>query len=78
MNIIRKIIIGQNPKDALAYFVGMRAGQSEVSAIEFDERALTKHGIKSYNIYIQNEDSTMLWKRIEDMPVTIEYDCNFE
>jgi hypothetical protein len=78
MNIIRKIIIGQNPKDALAYFIGMRAGQSEVSAIELDDRAFTKYGMKCYNIYIQSEDGTMLWKRVEDMPVTIEYDCHFD
>ena len=32
-NIIRKIVVGPNPKDAMAYYVGMRAGQGNVSAI---------------------------------------------
>ena len=40
MGLIRKIIIGRDPKDAMAYFVGMRAGGGEVSAIVMDEEHL--------------------------------------
>jgi hypothetical protein len=29
--LIRKIVLGQNPKDAMAYYVGMRAGSGEVN-----------------------------------------------
>lgn len=37
MQLIRKIIVGQNPKDAMAYFVGMNVGNGRVSTIILDE-----------------------------------------
>ena len=39
MHIIRKIIIGVDPKDGMAYYVGMRAGGGTVAAIMLDEIA---------------------------------------
>jgi hypothetical protein len=38
---------------------------------------LVRHGERKYLIYIKKDDSIMLWKSIEAMPVIIEYDCNF-
>ena len=38
--VIRKIVIGRDPKDAMAYFVGMRAGSGQVSAIVLDDEHL--------------------------------------
>ena len=38
--LIRKIIIGRDPKDAMAYYVGMRAGGGEVSTIIMDDEHL--------------------------------------
>ena len=29
--LIRKIVVGRDPKDAMAYYVGMRAGTGKVS-----------------------------------------------
>lgn len=79
MEIIRKIIVGQNPKDAMAYFIGQKTGESVVSAIILDDRAFQKHGIRRYLVYIESSaDGTMLWKSIENMPLLIEYDCNFK
>ncbi len=78
MNVIRKIVVGPNPKDAMAYFVGMRAGQSRVSLIEEDDSALFSHNIRKYNIYIEDDDASYLWKSIENLSVVVEYDCNFE
>jgi hypothetical protein len=76
--IIRKIIIGRDPKDAMAYFVGMRAGNGEVSTIVMDEEHLYRHGKKRYLIYLhQKDDSQVLWKSVDEMPCIIEYDCNF-
>jgi len=75
--LIRKIIIGQNPKDAMAYYVGMKAGRGEVSAIVFDEDCLYHHSVKRYIVYIQNEGGQVMWKCIEDMPVVVEFDLNF-
>jgi len=76
-NIIRKIVVGPNPKDAMAYYVGMRAGQGNVSAIMEDDRSLYKYNVRRYEIYIEDDDSSILWKTIENQPVLIEYDCNF-
>ena len=45
MELIRKIVIGQNPKDAMAYFVGQRAGGATVDSIVLDDRLFAKHGI---------------------------------
>tara|TARA_R100001163_G_C4921944_1_gene101766 strand:- start:216 stop:455 length:240 start_codon:yes stop_codon:yes gene_type:complete len=75
--IIRKIIIGKNPKDGMAYYVGMRAGGGEVSAIVMDERHLHMHGKTRYLVYLQREDGQLLWKAVDEMPCIIEFDCNF-
>jgi hypothetical protein len=76
--MIRKIIVGVNPKDALAYVVGNHAGNDgTIVAIEVDERTFAKYGRKDYVIYIQNADGTMPWKEIIGMPVVVENDCKF-
>tara|TARA_R110000751_G_scaffold83782_1_gene167940 strand:- start:359 stop:595 length:237 start_codon:yes stop_codon:yes gene_type:complete len=75
--IIRKIIIGRDPKDAMAYYVGMRAGNGEVSAIVLDDRHLHNHGKTRYLVYVQREDGQILWKAVDEMPCIIEFDCNF-
>jgi hypothetical protein len=54
--IIRKIIIGRDPKDSMAYFVGMRAGNGKVSTIVQDERHLVKYGKGRYLVYMEDED----------------------
>ena len=38
--LIRKIVVGRDPKDAMAYYVGMRAGKGKVSAIVLDHEHL--------------------------------------
>ena len=88
MNLIRKIVIGPNPKDAMAYYVGMKAGPARVCAIKEDEASLYRYNVRRYNVYVQDEDSTyiwktvenqpVLWKSVDEMPCIIEYDCNFE
>lgn len=75
--LIRKIIIGRDPKDAMAYFIGMRAGAGEVSAIVMDEEHLVRYNKKRYLVYLQQDGGQVLWKSVEEMPCIIEYDCNF-
>ena len=77
MGLIRKIIIGRDPKDAMAYFVGMRAGGGEVSAIVMDEEHLIRYSRKRYLVYLQQDGGQVLWKSVAEMPCIIEYDCNF-
>lgn len=75
--LIRKIVIGKNPKDAMAYFVGMRAGGGNVAAIILDDHYLHRYSKTRYLIYLDQENNQVLWKAIDDMPCIIEYDCNF-
>ncbi len=76
--LIRKIVVGRDPKDAMAYYVGMRAGSGKVSTIIQDERHLHKYGKTRYFVYMQDEEGIQtLWKAIDDMPCILEFDCNF-
>ena len=78
MDLIRKIVVGQNPKDAMAYYVGQKAGISKVHAIIKDEKCMAKYGISRWLIYIENDqDGVMLWKTVEGMPCLVEHDCVF-
>ena len=76
--MIRKIVIGRDPKDAMAYYVGMRAGAGKVVAIIQDEAYLHKYNSIRYLIYVENEEGTMLWKAVDNMPCILEYDIKFE
>ena len=78
MNLIRKIVIGQNPKDAMAYYVGMPVGSAKVSFIVLDDEHLHKYNLKRYLIYIEGNEGTMLWKSVDSMPCMVEYDCKFD
>ena len=76
--MIRKIVIGRDPKDAMAYYVGMRAGAGKVVAIVQDEKYLQKYNSIRYLIYVENEEGTMIWKAVDNMPCILEYDLKFE
>lgn len=75
--LIRKIVIGRDPKDAMAYYVGMKAGTGNVSAIVLDDEHLFRYSKKRYLVYLQTDDGQVLWKSVDDMPCIIEYDLNF-
>lgn len=75
--VIRKIIIGPNPKDGMAYYVGMRAGERNVCAITFDEEYLHRHNKNRYLIYLEGEEGISVWKAVTEMPCMVEYDLNF-
>jgi hypothetical protein len=61
----------------MAYYVGMRAGSGNVSAIVMDEEHLFRFNKKRYLVYLQTDDGQVLWKSVDDMPCLIEYDLNF-
>lgn len=79
--LIRKLIIGKDPKDAMAYWVGMPVGrnkESKVSAITFDDRSFETKNRSRYFVYLQEQDgSQVLWKVIDNMSCIIEFDLNF-
>lgn len=75
--LIRKLVIGKDPKNGMAYFIGMKAGDGRVSAIVQDESYLHKFGKCRYLVYIENNQSTVLWKAVDDMPCLLEFDLDF-
>lgn len=75
--LIRKIVVGKDPKDAMAYYIGMRAGHGNVCAIVPDDEHLHRHSKMRYLVYMEAENTQVLWKAIEDAPCIVEFDCNF-
>jgi hypothetical protein len=75
--VVRKIVVGRDPKNGMAYYIGMRAGDNKVSAILLDEEHLYRYKLVRYLIYVENENETMLWKSLDEMPCIIEYNLNF-
>ena len=74
---IRKIVIGRDPKDAMAYFVGMRMGGGHVAAIVLDDAHLHRYGKMRYLVFLEVDSAQVLWKAIDDTPCILEYDLNF-
>ena len=76
--LIRKIVVGRDPKDGMAYYIGMRAGTGKVSTIILDYAYLHKYSKNRYLVYLEDEDKVQtLWKAIDEMPCMLEFDCNF-
>jgi len=76
--LIRKIVIGRDPKNAMAYHVGMAAGANTVSTIVFDEEHMHHTAKSRYLIYVSESSGVqVLWKTVDDMPCIVEYDLNF-
>lgn len=79
MSIIRKISVGQDfPNGCMHYQVGKQMtlmGEPHTITEILKE---IENGIVGYNIYIQGIDSTVVWKRIENMPAHIEMDITFD
>ena len=62
--LIRKLVVGRDPKNAMAYYSGMRAGDGKVSAILQDEAYLHKFGKTRYLVYIEGSRRYALPNRI--------------
>ena len=75
--LIRKIVIGKEPKNGMAYYVGMRAGGGEVEAIVQDDKHLHRYGKTRYLVYVKDDNGVALWKSVDEMPCIIEFDLNF-
>lgn len=77
--LVRKLVIGKDPKNAMAYYVGMTVGKNGgvVSTIIIDDKHLYKYGKVRYLVYISLDDAQILWKSVDDMPCIVEYDLNF-
>ena len=81
--IIRKIILGQNTLNGLAFTGGQRAGREEegksISCIVEDSDHYYNFGKVRYFIYYKDKaGEEKLWKSFVDIPVTIEYSSSGE
>lgn len=79
---IRKISVGREfPDGAIHYQVGktvnLQGVPYGVSQILIN-RELKHEGRTAYDIFLTNEEGTVLWKTIIDMPIIIENNINFE
>lgn len=77
-NLIRKITVGRDPKDAMVFMVGRQYGGGMTCNGIFQDRD-DHNGDVTYNVYVETDmETSVLWKSITGMPVMIEYDCDFE
>ena len=77
MELIRKIIVGPNPLNAMAYYVGQNVGLSKIEAIVLDLQYLEQFGKEKFRVYIKDDRGIMCWKTIMNENVIYENDCNF-
>lgn len=82
MKKIRKISLGTNPKDCLAYVVGGFHNNGTIiitDIIEEQSNSIFKKHTKYY-IWASfvGKEEVFLWYKIENMPVTIQYYINNE
>lgn len=79
VGIIRKIIVGSNPKsEGMSYQVGSPMGSLFVTEIIEDVNHFHIFGRIRFLIYVKkpHEDRSVLWKALEGVPLTIEYDIS--
>ena len=79
MRDIRKISIGKDyPNGAMHYQVGKPVRLQGKPYIIEKIIEIKKTNNFNYEIYIKDNNSTILWKTVEGMPVVIENNINFE
>ena len=78
MKIIRKLSVGRDyPNGSIHYQVGKEMnlmGDSYVISAIVHQSIGDKWG---YCVYIEGNDTTLLWKEVIDMPVHVEMDVTF-
>jgi len=79
VGIIRKLIVGSNPtNEGMSYQVGFPMGKLFITEIIEDVNHFHIFGRIRFLIYIKKagESESVLWKALEGVPVTIEYDLS--
>lgn len=80
--VIRKISVGNgHPDQMMHYQIGkeytLQGRKYCLSNISLEPELLYK-GKLAYNIYLQNNDETVCWKTLVDVPMVVEYNIDFE
>jgi hypothetical protein len=78
---IRKISVGKDYPDKVIHY--QRGNKFNLLGTYYTICDITEVvneglGIKSYEIYIEDDHSKVLWKAIEGVPVIVEYNISFE
>lgn len=78
--VIRRIIIGMNPKDGMSFSTGQGMGQLVITDIIKDKNYFYKFGKIRFLIYVTKGAAVekILWKEFIDMPTMIEYDSQID
>ena len=72
---IRKITIGENPMNAMAFQVGKLMNDGYViSDIVEDTNNIHIYGCVRYLVFTEKDKKSSLWKSFERLPISIEYD----
>jgi len=75
--IIRRLIVGSDPTNGgMAYQVGKYIGSNLVTDIVEDINQFLLFGRVRFLIYVKKDNDIRLWKAMEGVPVTIEYDLS--
>ena len=79
---IRKISVGKDyPDKAMHFLVGKSMSLQGIpyiiSSIKINEKYAAQDKI-AYDVYLANEEGSVLWKTIYDVPVVVENNINFE
>ena len=77
---IRKLIVGSDPLNAMAFVVGKPTSLNnshKIHEINFDDRHFHKTGNNRFVIKIEKENELWEWKIIENLPFIVEFNCNF-
>lgn len=79
---IRKISVGKDYPDGVLHYqinkkVKLNGNYYIISSIL--EQSQSEHETRrTFDILITNEQGTILWKRISDVPVVVEYNIDFQ
>lgn len=70
--MIRKISIGLDLKNTMAFFVGQELFKSYIVD------TIRKNDDGSYSLYLKKDGEIVLWKNFnKNLPITLEYNINF-
>jgi hypothetical protein len=80
---IRKISVGREyPDGAIHYQVGktirLQHVPYEICEISINRKLKEEEGKTTYDIFIKNDDGTVLWKNVDGLPVMVENNVNFD
>jgi hypothetical protein len=80
MELIRKISVGPNPKDCMAYSIGQTVidGNYKITDIVLNDRVMHETSVHRYDIWVEKNNERFLWKSVVNSTCIIENDLKFD